>query len=110
MTDVRKRNGTAQLFDAAKIRKALFKAVVDAGGDPDSAKKDTIDPIVEKVVLDAHGKDEVPSSAIRRTVLAALDDKDPRAAKAWREFDEAYKALEAPRGQTTIPTQTNPIR
>lgn len=110
MTDVRKRNGTAQLFDAAKIRKAVVKAVVEAGGDPDESKKSTIDPIVEKAVLEAHEKDEVPSSAIRRVALEELDKKDPRAADAWRDFDATYKAIEAPRGKTTIPTNTNPTR
>ena len=91
MTNVKKRNGEIQPFEAEKIRNSIRKAAIDAGLSPDKKKK-MIEGVAKKAIEMAKQRDQIETRALRDTILAELEKTEAPLAEAWRRFDNKYKA------------------
>jgi len=90
MTDVRKRSGNKEPFDADKIKRSIQKAGIDAG----YAIQETatlVDNITDSIINMAREKNEMNADAIRDNVLMELDKAQAEIAESWRKFDKKYK-------------------
>jgi transcriptional regulator NrdR family protein len=90
MTNVAKRNGEIQPFEAEKIRNSIRKAAIDAGLSPDKKKK-MIEGVAKKATEMAEQKGQIETSALRDKILNELNQSEPKVAEAWRKFDQKYK-------------------
>ena len=83
-----KRDGTKEVFDENKIRKAIEEAGKDAG-----LAEDQIKPVVEQVagtaIKAAAAKEEIATSELATVILSQLDQVNPVMAEAWRKHNQA---------------------
>lgn len=89
-TNVIKRNGTVEPFDAEKMKSAVRAAATEAG-----IAAERMEEIVEQAVRPAmeaaEQVEEIETSVLRDKILAALDDIDPSISDAWRKYNTANK-------------------
>ena len=82
---IKKKNGTLQEWNAAKIIIAVGKSAERSCYElSDAEKEDIISYIVERINIS--GKEEYPISIIHNYVEAALDRINPAVAKSYRDF------------------------
>lgn len=90
VTNVIKNNGQSEPFDAQKIKQAVLSAAKEGGVDENRSEE--IAGIVTRSILKTlEGREDVPTSEIRERALALLDEFEPKAAEAWRAYDEQQK-------------------
>jgi len=90
MTEVRKRLGHTEAFDPNKIRRAIQKAVLDAGYTLDE-KKELINDVAQNVIDKSSEMKEIDTKTIRDSILVKMDNVEPSIAQSWRRFDDKYK-------------------
>jgi len=90
-TNVIKRNGSKEPFEAEKIKSSIRQAATEAG-----VAAERIDAIVmqaSQAAMDAaQNVEEIETSVLRDKVLAALDALEPSISEAWRNYDTKNKA------------------
>lgn len=91
MTEVRKRSGNKETFDADKIRRSIQKAGIDAGYTVEDIAT-VVDSVTDSIVEMAQEKNELSTDAIRDNVLNELDKAQSEVAESWRKFDKKYKS------------------
>lgn len=91
MTNVKKRNGHVEPFDADKIKRSIQKAGVDAGYTIESLAS-TVDSITDSIIEMARDKNQMNTDAIRDNVLMELDKAQSDIVEAWRTYDKKYKS------------------
>ena len=89
-TQVVKRDGTKEPFDAAKIRKAISTAALKAGLSEEE-KSRVVEQVMVSVTQMIDAKDEITTAKIREKVLSELDRIEPSVSEAWRNYDEENK-------------------
>ena len=82
-----KRDGTKELFDAKKIRRAIELAANEAGLEPEQVTE-IVDQVSETVLEFAAQKEEISTSELREKTLAELDKLEPSVAEFWRRYDQ----------------------
>ena len=85
MVKVIKKDGKTQAFSPAKIRKSVSRASMEANLTPDESKqlvKDVADPLIDSLKK----KETVKTSAIGKSLLAKLDNKEKAVADSWKTF------------------------
>ena len=92
MTEVKKKSGAKEQFDAEKIRRSIQKAVIDAGSTVEK-KAEVIEEASEAAIKKAMEQGEVTTVMLRDKTLEKLDEFDASAAEAWRKFDMKYKQV-----------------
>ena len=90
MTNVIKRNGKKERFDADKVRGSIKKAFVDAGISV-AQNREKIEAITGDVVKAAKGKAQIRTKSIKQMVLKGLGKTKKAAVTAWKRFDKRYK-------------------
>lgn len=90
ITKVVKRDGSKQILDLAKIDASIKKAAIDGGINIED-EKHLIESVKDTVAHMLSKKDNVETSAIRSMILNELDERNKRASRAWRDFDNRYK-------------------
>ena len=89
-TQVVKKNGEKQPFDAEKIRKAINLACQEAGLE-EERKNQVVEQVLESVLGLADTKEEIATSELREKILAELGAVEPSASAAWQEHDQEKK-------------------
>ena len=89
MTDVIKRNGKKERFNAQKVRKSIENAVSDAGFTL-TDKMDAIDSATSDAENIAKNRNEIKAQEIRNEVLNDLESDAPEAAQAWRNYEKQH--------------------
>lgn len=91
MSNVTKRSGDKEPFNAEKIRKSIRKAAVDAGVS-EEVMKDEIEHVANDAIEMSKKKSGIKTGMIRNSILNQLDDVQPSVSESWRKFDSKYKA------------------
>jgi len=91
MTDVIKRDGKKEAFDANKIRKAIEAAAKEAGVAQDRIVE-VAKSVTEEMAEIAKEKGEIKAERIRQDVLNTLDGLEPAISEAWRAYDRTKKS------------------
>ncbi|TSC75736.1 MAG: hypothetical protein G01um101430_230 [Parcubacteria group bacterium Gr01-1014_30] len=89
-TQVIKKDGTKQPFDAEKIKRAIALACQE-GGCSEERTAEVVGQVSGSAVALADSKDEIATSELRDKILAELDSAEPAAAEAWRKHDQERK-------------------
>ena len=87
--NVIKRDGTKEPFDAERIKQAITTAARDAEI-PKERGEEVAATIVQSLLKRLEGREDVPTSEIRKGALAELQDIEPTAAQAWRTYDREH--------------------
>lgn len=90
-TQVIKKDGSKQAFDAEKIKKTIALACQE-GGCSEERKGQVVEQISASTLALADAKDEIATSEIRDKILAELDALEPAASGAWRKHDSEQKS------------------
>jgi len=90
-TNVIKRNGSTQPFDAAKVRRSIELAVQDAALSSDRTDE-VVNQILPVALAAANSKEEITTSELRDIILDELKKAEPAAAEAWRKYAEGKGA------------------
>lgn len=93
-TQVIKKNGEKQPFDAEKIRKAIGLAC-DEGGVAEEKKNQVIEQVLAQALSLADAKEEIATSELKEKILTELDAVEPAASAAWRKHDQERKGAQA---------------
>lgn len=87
MTEVIKRDGKKEPFDADKLRESIEAAVRESEISEERAKEVT-EKVAETVIEMAEKENEIETYAIRERILKELDSAEPAVSEAWRNFDK----------------------
>ena len=90
-TQVIKKDGTKQPFDAGKIKNSIAAAAVRTDL-PAERQTEVVKQVAAKVIQLAGEKEEIASSEIRESILSELDVVEPAVSEAWRKYDQEKKA------------------
>jgi len=90
-TQVIKKDGTKQPFDAGKIKNSIAAAAVRTDL-PAERQTEVVEQVAAKVIQLAGEKEEIASSEIRESILSELDVVEPAVSEAWRKYDQEKKA------------------
>jgi transcriptional regulator NrdR family protein len=85
--DVIKHDGSKEEYNEIKVRKSIWKAIIDAELPMENAPK-TVDDIVASVNDWLADKEQVKTSDLKNFIL---DKSGEKISKVWRKFDERYK-------------------
>lgn len=91
--EVIKKDGSKQLFDAGKIKKAISMAA-NRTGLSEERKNEVAGRVANAVIQMADAKEEIATSEIREKVLSELDAMEPSVAESWRKYDQEKKAAQ----------------
>lgn len=89
-TQVIKKDGSKQPFDAEKIKRAIEGAAKEAGL-PDERVSQIATEVSGVVTKQVNAQEEIATSEIKSMILNELDKVEPNVSAAWRAF-EASKA------------------
>lgn len=89
-TQVIKKDGTKQPFDAEKIKNAIAAAAVRTDL-PEERQKAVTEQVAAKVIQLAGKKEEIATSEIREAIISELDVVEPAVSEAWRKYDQEQK-------------------
>ncbi|MGZ7210105.1 MAG: ATP cone domain-containing protein [Methanobacterium sp.] len=89
MTDVIKRNGKKEPFNARKVRKSVENAISDAGFTM-TQKMDAIEHATGDVENMAQSRNEIKTQEIRNEVVNDLEGDAPEAAQSWRNYEKQH--------------------
>lgn len=87
MTNVIKRDGSEESFDEDKVKNSIMAALEDARVSQ-SRKTALTKEISGKVIDFFASQDQVATDEIRERILDELDEKEPKAAEAWRNYEK----------------------
>ncbi len=85
--EVIKKDGTKELFDAGKIRKAIA-AAAQRTDLSEERKNEVVEQVTATVIQMTEARDEITTSEIRDNILSELDDIAPAVSVAWRKYDQ----------------------
>ncbi|OHA67331.1 MAG: hypothetical protein A3C82_01640 [Candidatus Wildermuthbacteria bacterium RIFCSPHIGHO2_02_FULL_47_12] len=85
-TQVIKKDGSKQPFDAEKIKRAIQGAAQEAGLPEDKASQ-VATQVSSVVVAQADAQEEIATSEIQSMILAELDKVEPSVSAAWRAYE-----------------------
>lgn len=89
MTDVIKRNGKREPFNAQKVEKAVENAITEAGFSV-TQKMRAIEHATSDAENIAKNRNEVKAEEIRNEVVNDLESDAPEAAQAWRNYERQH--------------------
>lgn len=89
MTDVIKRNGKKERFNAQKIRKSVENAVSDAGFSV-TEKMNVIEHATQDAENLAKNRNEVKTEEIRNEIINDLEEDDQKVAQSWRNYERQH--------------------
>jgi transcriptional regulator NrdR family protein len=81
-----KKDGTEQPFAEQKIRDSISAALRESGV-PEEEGDEIVEKITKAVLEYGKDQDELATSEIRDKILAELEEEEPEAAKAWRNYE-----------------------
>lgn len=84
-SQVIKKDGTKQPFDAEKIRKAIGLAAEQAGLS-EERKNEVVEQVATAAIQLADTKEEIATSEIKEKILSELNNIEPSVASVWREY------------------------
>jgi transcriptional regulator NrdR family protein len=90
--EIIKKDGTKQLFDAEKVRKAIGAAATGTGVPDDKVEK-AVEQVTNTIIQMVEGKEETTTSEIRERVLSELDSIEPAISEGWRKYDREKKEI-----------------
>ncbi|MBZ1345341.1 MAG: hypothetical protein KY055_01745, partial [Candidatus Nealsonbacteria bacterium] len=88
--EVIKKDGTKELFDIEKVRKAIALAAEEAGLSEEK-KNEVVERVAAAVIQATEGKEEITASEIKEKILSELDRIKPAVSTAWRKYDQEKK-------------------
>lgn len=87
-TQVIKKDGSKQPFDAEKIRRAIEGAAQEAGLPGEQASQ--VATQVSGIVVERAGaQEEIATSEIKSMILDELDKAEPTVSAAWRAYESS---------------------
>ena len=92
MTVIIKRNGSREIFDPRKLRRAIAAAANEADLPVDRCQT-LVDDVTNEIAGDIGTKAEIRAIDLREIILARLDRAEPRVACSWRDYDREAKGL-----------------
>ena len=87
VSNVTKRDGSTEPFDAQKIRSSIEKAAVGAGVG-EARAQELMANVANFVLGKLEGMEEVSSSQIKEMILSELDTAEPSVSEAWRKHEQ----------------------
>jgi transcriptional regulator NrdR family protein len=91
-SEVVKKDGTKQPFDAEKIKNSIAAAAVRTDL-TEERQAEVVGQVAAKVVRIADEKEEIATSEIKEIILNELDLLEPAVAGAWRRYDQEKKGV-----------------
>lgn len=82
-----KKDGSEELFDAAKIRNSITMAAQRANLSEERTS-DVVEQVSRAAMQLAESKEKIATSEIRAKILSELDVVEPSVSEAWRRYDE----------------------
>lgn len=89
-TQVIKKDGTKQPFDAEKIKNSIAAAAVRTDL-PAERQTEVVEQVAAKVIQLAGEKEEIATSEIGESILSELDVIEPAVSEAWRKYNQEQK-------------------
>ncbi len=89
MTDVVKRNGKKEPFNAQKLRKSIENAVSDSGSSVTQQMK-AIEHATQDAENIARERNEISTQEIRNEIVNDLESDAPQVAQAWRNYEKQH--------------------
>ncbi len=89
-SEVIKRDGSREPFDAEKIRRSITIAAEQANL-PGERKNDVVERVTATATQMAEERDEIATSEIKEKILSELDRIEPTVSASWREYDQEKK-------------------
>ncbi len=89
-SNVIKKDGTKEPFDAEKIKKSIAAAAEQAGLS-EERKNEIVGQVAPVVIQMTEEKEEIATSEIREKALSELDRVEPSVSAAWRKYDQEQK-------------------
>ncbi len=90
ITNVVKRDGTKEPFDAGKIKKAIEATAMEAGIAKERGEE-VAAMVTRSIVKILEGREEVPTTEIRERILGQLQELEPSVSQAWLAYDTQHK-------------------
>jgi len=90
-TQVIKKDGTKQPFDAEKIKNSIAAAAARTEL-PEERQAEVAGQVAAKVIQMAGEKEEIATSEIKENILSELDLVEPAVSEAWRKYDQENKS------------------
>ena len=89
-SEVIKKDGSRQPFDAEKIRISITIAAEQANllGE---RKNEVVEKVTAVVIQMAEGRGEIATSEIKEKILSELDLMEPAVSASWRNYDQEKK-------------------
>ena len=87
-TQVIKKNGSKQPFDAEKIRKAIEGAAQEAGF-PDDRVSQVVAEVSGAVIEKTDAQEEIATSEIKAMIVSELNRVEPSVSQAWRTYEQS---------------------
>ena len=87
-TQVIKKDGSKQPFDAEKIRKAIEGAAKEAGLEDDRASQVATE-VSGTVIEKTDAQEEIATSEIKSMIVSELNRVEPSVSTAWRTYEES---------------------
>ncbi|MDP3995866.1 MAG: ATP cone domain-containing protein [bacterium] len=91
-TQVIKKDGTKQPFDAEKIKNSIAAAALRTDLS-EERQTEVTGQVAAKVVQVAEEKEEISTSEIKESILDELDIVEPAVSEAWRKYDQENKSV-----------------
>lgn len=91
-SDVIKKDGTKESFDAEKIKKSIAIAAQEANLS-EERKNEVVEQVATAAIQMAEEKEEIATSEIKEKILSELDHIEPGVSAAWRKHDEEKKGV-----------------
>jgi len=90
-TQVIKKDGTRQPFDAEKIKNSIAAAAARTDLS-EERQAQVVGQVAAKIIRIADAKEEITTSEIRESILEELDIVEPAVSDAWRKYDREQKS------------------
>jgi len=91
-SEVIKKDGTKQPFDAEKIKNSIAAAALRTDLS-EERQAEVTGQVAAKVVQVADEKEEIATSEIKEIILNELDIVEPAVAGAWRKYEQEQKGV-----------------
>ncbi len=85
-TQVIKKDGSKQPFDAEKIKRAIEGAAKEAGLSDDRVSE-VVAEVSGAVITKTDAREEIATSEIKAMILNELDRVEPSVSAAWRTYE-----------------------
>ncbi len=89
-SEVIKKDGSREPFDAEKIRRSITIAAEQANllGE---RKNEVVEKVTAVTIQMVEGREEVETSEIKEKILSELDLMEPAVSASWRSYDQEKK-------------------